>query len=112
MVECYVSKVAGIHSCNLTNFSPEIFSKSFQNLYNSYYYITPLDGYFRIYVLCHTGEPTCLYCCHFYVNDGDSDIEITHEVASNRLYKTKQEQVREGISLLISILTFINSKLV
>ena len=47
-------------------------------------------------------------------DDGDSDIEITHEAAGNkgmksgRLYKTKQEQVREGISLLISILIFIN----
>ena len=41
-------------------------------------------------------------------------IEITHEVAGNkgmelgRLYKIKQEQVGEGISLLISVLIFIN----
>ena len=37
-----------------------------------------------------------------------------HEVSGNkgmelgRLYKTKQEQVGEGISLLISVLIFIN----
>ena len=44
MVECH--KVAGIHSFNLTNSTPDIFSKGFQNFYNSYYYITPLDVYF------------------------------------------------------------------
>ena len=45
VVECYVSKVLGIYSPNLTNFTPDVISKSVQNVYSSYYYITPLDGY-------------------------------------------------------------------
>lgn len=42
MVEFYDSKNAGIHSPDLTNSFQDIFSKCFENVYDSFYYITPV----------------------------------------------------------------------